>query len=167
METDRQEQLEKPMTEPKTRTAEGRGPIPEPRSKYSREIGDSGAGMNWVRFGGVMMAVLGGFGVIEGLVALLSPTYFVTVGGTVLALNLTTWGWLHIVIGALVLATGLALLGDAPSWARAVGTGLVAINMIVQLAWLPAFPLWSIILLVMDVLVLYALIATWGARAER
>jgi hypothetical protein len=155
------------MTEHQTRTGEGRGSIPKPRSQYGRAIEDSGAGMDWVRFGGVMMAVLGGFGVIEGLVALLSPTYFVTVGGTVLALNLTAWGWLHIIIGALVLATGLALLGNAPSWARAVGIGLVAINMIVQLAWLPAFPMWSIILLVIDVLVLYALIATWGARTER
>lgn len=155
------------MAEQQTRTAESRGSIPEPRSQYGGAIGASGAGMDWVRFGGVMMAVLGGFGVIEGLAALLSPAYFVTVGGTVLALNLTAWGWLHIVIGALVLATGLALLGNAPSWARAVGVGLVAINMIVQLAWLPAFPIWSIILLVIDVLVLYALIATWGARTER
>lgn len=155
------------MTEQQTRTAEGRGPIPAQRPPYGRATEYSGAGMDWVRFGGVMMAVLGGFGVIEGLVALFSPTHFVTVGGAVLALDLTAWGFLHIVMGALVLATGLALLGNAPSWARAVGVGLVAINMIVQLAWLPAYPIWSIIVLVLDVLVLYALIATWSARTER
>ena len=66
-----------------------------------------------------------------------------------------------------MLATGLALLGPAPAWARGVGIGLVAINMIVQLAWLPAYPIWSIILLALDVLVLYALVATWGARTDR
>lgn len=155
------------MTEQQTWTAKGRGTAREPRSPSSGAVEKSAAGMDWVRFGGVMMAVLGGFGVIEGLAALFSPTHFVTVGGAVLALDLTTWGWLHIIIGALVLATGLALLGNAPGWARVVGIALVAINMIVQLAWLPAFPIWSIILLVIDVLVLYALIATWGAQTER
>lgn len=155
------------MTEQQTRTAEGRGSVPKPRSQYGGAIQGSGAGMDWVRFGGVMMAVLGGFGVIEGLAALFSPTYFVTVGGAVLALDLTAWGFLHIIIGALVLATGLSLLVNAPGWARAVGVGLVAINMIVQLAWLPAFPIWSILLLVIDVLIIYALIATWNAQTER
>lgn len=66
---------------------------------------------------------------------------FVTVNGGVLALSLTGWGWPHIILGALVVATGLALLGDAPGWARGVGIGLVAVNMIVQLAWLPAYPI--------------------------
>lgn len=155
------------MSEQQTRTAEGRGAVPKPRSQYGGAIQGSGAGMDWVRFGGVMMAVLGGFGVIEGLAALFSPTYFVSVGGAVLAVDLAAWGFVHIIMGALVLATGLSLLGNAPSWARAVGVGLVAINMIVQLAWLPAFPIWSILLLVIDVLIIYALIATWSAQTER
>lgn len=156
------------MTDQQTRTARSGGTTSQPGTAYTNaEFDDPGAGMGYVRFGGVMMAVLGGFGVIEGLVALFSPTYFVTVGGAVLTFDLTTWGWLHIIIGALVLVTGLALLGNAPSWARIVGVALVAVNMIVQLAWLPAFPIWSIILLVIDVLVIYALIATWGVRTER
>ena len=154
------------MTEQQMRTPAGRET--QPRSANGAlPIEAPGAGMGWVRFGGVMMAVLGGFGVIEGFVALFAPTYFVTVNGAVLAFDLTAWGWLHIIIGALVLVTGLALLGPAPSWARGVGIGLVAVNMIVQLAWLPAYPIWSIILLALDVIVLYALVATWGARTER
>lgn len=160
--------LEEPMTDQQTRTAAARDAASQPRSgNGTAPVEGPGAGMGWVRFGGVMMAVLGGFGVIEGLVALLTPTYFVTVNGAVLAFTVTGWAWLHLILGALVLVTGLALLGNAPGWARGVGIGLVAVNMIVQLAWLPAYPIWSIILLVIDVVVLYALIATWGARTER
>ena len=122
-------------------------------------------GWGWVRFGGVMMAVIGGFAVIEGLIALLSPTYFVTAGGAVLALTVGGWGWVHLILGALVLLTGLSLLSeDVPAWARGTAVVLVALNMIVQLVWLPAYPIWSIIVLVLDVLVLHALIVTWHDR---
>ena len=155
------------MTEQWTPSANERQTGPPPRSTYDAPpFESSSAGTGWVRFAGVMMVVIGGFGVIEGFVALLMPNYFVTAGGAVLALNLAAWGWLHIIIAALVLATGFSLLGNAPGWARTVGIGLVAINMIVQLAWLPAYPIWGIVALALDVLVLYALVATWGQRAD-
>ncbi len=115
----------------------------------------------WVRFGAVLVTVVGAFSVIEGLVALLAPSFFVTGGGRVLALNLAGWGWLHLVLGALVLVTGLGLLAGAPTWARTVALGLVAINMVVQLVWLPAFPIWSIVIIALDLLVIYAVATTW------
>jgi hypothetical protein len=115
----------------------------------------------WVRFGAVLVTVVGAFSVIEGLLALLTPTFFVTGGGRVLALNLAGWGWLHLVLGALVLVTGLGLLAGAPTWARSVALGLIAINMLVQLVWLPAFPIWSIIIVAFDLLVIYAIATTW------
>jgi hypothetical protein len=157
------------MTEQRTRPEQGSPTIPRQRSADDMAVapGRAHSGMGWVRFGGVMMAVIGAFAVIEGLAALLAPTYFVTVGGAVLAISLTGWGWVHIVLGALVLVTGLSLLSRAPGWARGVGVGLVAITMIVQLAWLPAYPIWSIVLLVLCAMVLYALVATWGDTAEQ
>jgi hypothetical protein len=114
----------------------------------------------WVGFGGVLMTIVGAFAVIEGLLALLSPAFFVTGGGRVLALNLAGWGWLHLVLGVLVLVVGASVLGGA-AWARGVGVALVAINMLVQLVWLPAFPAWSIIIIALDLLVLYAIATMW------
>ena len=64
----------------------------------------------------------------------------------------------------LVLVTGLALLSGAPEWARGLGIGVTGFSMLVQMAWLPAQPFWSILLVVLDVVVLYALVATWNPR---
>lgn len=125
----------------------------------------SGAWSGWVRFGGILMAVVGAFGVIEGFIALFAPTTYVQANGVVVALTFTGWGWLHIILGALVLIVGLGLLRDeVPGWARGTAIVLVALNAIVQLSWLPAYPIWSIVMIVLDVLIIGALVAI-GDRA--
>ncbi|WP_018332151.1 DUF7144 family membrane protein [Actinomycetospora chiangmaiensis] len=115
----------------------------------------------WVGLGAVLIVVVGAFSVIQGLLALLAPSFFVERGGRVLALDLAAWGWLHLVLGALVLLAGSSLLSGAGSWAGSAAVVLVAVNMLVQLVWLPAFPLWSIVIVAFDLLVLYAVATTW------
>jgi hypothetical protein len=115
----------------------------------------------WVRFGGIVMTVIGAFAVVEGLYALFSPTFVTLTQAGVLLLDLTAWGWLHLLMGVLVLATGLSLAGSAPNWARGAGIVLVALNMIVQLAFLPAYPIWSILMIGLGLVVIYALMITW------
>ncbi|WP_285654978.1 hypothetical protein [Actinomycetospora sp. NBRC 106375] len=127
----------------------------------------SGAWMGWVRFAGVMMTIIGAFAVVEGFFALFSPTYVTLTGAGVLLFDLSAWGWIHLLIGILVLATGLALIGSAPGWARGVGITLLAINTVVQLAFMPAYPFWSLVLIVLDIVVIYALMVTWGQDADR
>ena len=123
---------------------------------------DAARWTGWVTFGGVVMAVLGAFSLIQGVLALVSPDVFVTVDGAVLAIDISVWGWVHGLVGVLVLVTGLALLSGAPEWARGLGIGVTGVSMLVQMAWLPAQPVWSIVLVVLDVVVLYALIVTWN-----
>jgi len=122
-----------------------------------------------VRFGAVVMMIVGLFGVIEGLVAMLTPAYFVSVGGAVFVLSLAGWGWVHLVLGALVAIVGASLLGEAPSWARGTAVALVAISAILHLTFVAAAPVWSILVIALDVMVLYALITTWDEplRARR
>jgi hypothetical protein len=121
----------------------------------------------WVRFGGVLMTITGAFALVEGLLALFSPTAFLTVDGTVLAVDAHAWGWVHLILGVLVLVTGLGLLRDAPDWARIAAMALVGLQMGVQFAWLPAAPIWSVLLITIDVLVLYALVTTWHDASQR
>lgn len=145
-------------------TTGGSTPFPRVPSGTARR-GPSGAWTGWVHFGGVMMAVVGVFAVIEGFLALFLPTTYLTSNEVVLTITFAGWGWLHIILGALVLIVGLSLLReDVPAWARGTAIVLVALNTIVQLAWLPAYPIWSILMIVLDVLIIGALVAT-GDRA--
>ena len=157
---------EPPMTEQQTPPTTGthrQTPEPPRLGRPRPSAGREGLA-GWVDFGAVMMTVVGAFGVIEGLVALLDPTVYVTVDGSVVAIDLTAWGWVHLVLGALLVVTGVSLLRSAPSWARGMGIGLVALSILVQLAWLPASPIWSILMIVLDVMVIYALVATPARR---
>ena len=117
----------------------------------------------------VVMMIVGVFGVIEGLVAVLTPSYFVSAGGAVFVLSLAGWGWVHLALGALVAIVGASLLGEAPSWARGTAVALVALSAILHLTFVAAAPVWSILVIALDVIVLYALITTWDEplRARR
>jgi hypothetical protein len=119
-----------------------------------------------VRFGAVMMVVVGAFSAFEGVTALATPDTYVTFQGTVLALDLSVWAWVHIVLGTLVFLSGLGLLRDAESgWARIAGVTVVGLSMLMQLAWLSAAPIWSIIMITLDMLVLRALVVIGGEHA--
>lgn len=148
------------MTEQQTPPVSG-PPVAPPRANGATAPRASGAWTGWVRFGGVVMTIIGGFAIIEGFFALFSPTYVTLTGETILAFDLTAWGWLHLLLGVLVLATGLALVGSAPSWARGTAIVLLALNTIVQLAYMPAYPIWSLVLIVLDIIVIFALMVTW------
>jgi hypothetical protein len=155
------------MTEQQIPSPVSTPPITPQRANGTTAPRRSGAWTGWVRFGGVLMTIIGAFAVLEGFFALFSPTYVTLTGAGVLLLDLTAWGWVHLLLGILVLVTGLALLGGAPGWARGVGVTLLAINTVVQLAFMPAYPLWSIVLIVLDVVVIYGLVVTWGEDTDR
>jgi hypothetical protein len=147
------------QTDPRDyRGAPGTGAGPAPMGTGLERSGAAG----WVRFAAVVMMIVGVFGVIEGLVAVLTPAYFVSVGGAVFVLSLAGWGWVHLALGALVAIVGASLLGEAPSWARGTAVALVAISAILHLTFVAAAPVWSILIIVLDMIVLYALVTTWG-----
>ena len=98
------------------------------------------------------------FDALFGLVAILMPgsAYFVATEGGLLLLDVSGWGWWHLVLGVVMILVGVALVAGA-TWARVVAIILVAFNGLSQLALLPVQPWWSLILLTLDILVLYAL----------
>jgi hypothetical protein len=147
------------------------GPRVDPLTWHPPAARPSESWFSWVRFGGAVIVVTGAFSVLEGILALAAPTRYVTIDGAVLAIDLLGWGWLHLVLGVLVLASGVALLGrDVPGWAGTLGIGLVTVNMIAQPAWLMAYPIWSILVLALALalaLALYALMVTWEDPCAR
>lgn len=130
--------------------------VPRQQQRYADEPASS-SWTGWVTFGGIMMILIGTFEAIEGLVALFRDDYFlVTRNGLLVTTNFTAWGWTHIALGAIVAAVGFGVL-VGQTWARVVGIALVTINAIVNLAFLAAYPVWSTIIIALDVIVIYAL----------
>lgn len=111
----------------------------------------------WLYFGGAMMVLLGTFNVIEGLVALFNDEYYVATAQGLLVFDITAWGWVHLIIGVIAMAVGIGVFTGA-MWARVCGVILCGINAIAQLAFLSAYPVWGILVIALDVLVIWALI---------
>ena len=135
-----------------TSAAEGR------TSATSQSYGDAeGSGwQSWIVFAGVMMLLMGTFHAIQGLVALFQDTYYlVAEQGLILQADYTTWGWVHLILGAVVVLAGIALLAGQ-MWARIVAVILAFGSALVNFAFLGAYPLWSLLMIAIDVLVIYA-----------
>ncbi|MFI2754043.1 hypothetical protein ACGIF2_11470 [Cellulomonas sp. P22] len=131
------------------------------------EQGRVTAWVGWVWFAAALLFTVGVFGVIAGLVAVFNPnTVVAATGEGVAIIDVSTWGWVHLVIGVLVALTGLALFGGA-AWARLVAIVLIVLNMLVQFVALPSTPWWSITAIILSLVVLWALVVHGGeARGE-
>ena len=110
----------------------------------------------WVVFAGIMMLMVGAFHVIQGIVALVQDTYYL-VGqqGLVVSVDYTTWGWVHTILGIVVILAGVALLAGQ-LWARIVAVILAFGSALVNIAFLAAYPVWSLAMIAIDVLVIWA-----------
>jgi hypothetical protein len=113
-----------------------------------------------VAFAGVMLALVGFFDILQGLTALFNDEYFAVRGGELLILDFTTWGVITLIWGSLLVAAGLGLLSGRGG-ARVFAIVVVFINMLLQIAFLAVYPIWSAIIIALQVFVLYALTAKW------
>jgi hypothetical protein len=107
-------------------------------------------------FAGVMMVIGGVMGVLAGLSAIFHDQVFVTTPTYTYAFDLTTWGWVHLVVGAVLAFAGISVVQGA-TWARMVGIGVAGLSMLANFAFLPYYPLWAILLIAIDVVVIWAL----------
>ena len=121
-------------------------------------IGRTTRWVGFLYFAGVMVMLAGLLEMTQGLVALLRTDYFkVSTDGLVIAMDYSAWGWLHLAIAAILMTTGVGLfLGKM--WSRVLGVIVATLSTLVNMAFLPAYPIWCSILIVMNVLVIYALI---------
>lgn len=110
-------------------------------------------------FAGTMMILVGTFHVMAGLVALLENDYFLVASdGLVVSISFTAWGWVHLILG-LVIAIGGGALMSGRTWGRVVAVAVAMVSAIVNLAFMNAYPLWSTIMITIDILVIYAVTA--------
>jgi hypothetical protein len=132
-------------------------PAPSSPSRGSRVTEPTGW-VGWIWFGGTVMVLLGIFSVIEGIVALFNDKYYVVAPQGLLVFDITGWGWVHLILGALAIVAGVALFTGA-MWARATAVVLLVVNAIAQLMFMPAYPFWALTVLALDIVVIWAILA--------
>ncbi len=137
----------------------------DPRRQGVQPTGMTGW-VGWVAFAGVMMVLLGTFHVIQGLIALFNDEYFlVTRSGLAVSMDFTAWGWVHVIGGLLVLGAGFGVFSGR-IWARTVGVAVALGSAVVNVAFLSAYPIWSSIMILIDILVIWALMVHGGELRE-
>jgi hypothetical protein len=126
-----------------------------------REV--SGWAISGASFAAVIMIVTGVFHVIAGLTAIIKDKFFVVTPNYLLTFNVSGWGWIHLVIGALLVLAGIFVL-RGNLLARAVGITMAAISAIANFLFIPYYPFWALLMIGLDVFVIWAL-ASYGRRA--
>ena len=110
----------------------------------------------WILFGAVMMMLIGASHIIEGLVALFNEYYLVRSSGLALDMGYTAWGWVQIGVGVVALAAGVSLFAGR-MWARVLGTAVAFLSVIANIGFLSAYPIWSAVVIGIDVCIILAL----------
>ncbi|HMG29886.1 MAG TPA: hypothetical protein VK585_07185 [Jiangellaceae bacterium] len=118
----------------------------------------SGGAVGLVVFAAIMMIMIGVFHAITGLAALFDDAFYVATPNYLLEFDVTTWGWIHLIAGILVALAGVALF-SGQTWARAVGITLAFVSAIANFAFIPYYPVWSLLIIALNVFVIWALAA--------
>ena len=115
---------------------------------------------SWLDLAGVLLLLVGFFNIIDGISAISDASYL---SSHVLFSNLHAWGWFFLIFGAVQICAGFAILGGS-TWAAIVGIASAFFNAIAQLSWARTYPVWAILAIVVDGLVIYALVVYGGRR---
>jgi hypothetical protein len=122
--------------------------------------------VGWLVYAGIMMVLVGSFQAIDGLIALFNDElYVVRPSGLVVNVDYTVWGWVHLLLGVVLIAAGAAVFSGR-IWGRTIGVIAAIVSAVVNFGFIPAYPVWSLLIITVDVLVIYALIAHGGELRE-
>ncbi|MBB5916252.1 hypothetical protein BJY24_005164 [Nocardia transvalensis] len=112
----------------------------------------------------ILLLTVGVLSLFQGISAVAKDELFVVGVDYVYKFDITTWGWIHIVLGILLIISAIGLMTGA-MWARIVAIGLAALSILGNFLWLPYYPWWSVLVIALDVVVIWA-VATWRPEEE-
>ncbi len=121
-------------------------------------------GFGWLAFAGYVLIIAGVFSIIDGIVALANASFF-TANAHFVFSSLRTWGWIVLVLGIVQTLAGFGVF-TGRQWARWFGIAIASLSAIGQLMFAQAYPLWSLVIIGVDVLVIYGLAVYGGRVAE-
>ncbi|MEU3458367.1 hypothetical protein ABZ721_00240 [Streptomyces sp. NPDC006733] len=120
--------------------------------------GHSGGGLaaGGTVFAGVMLFVSGVLAILQGIVAIAKDDVYLTTPGYAFRFDLTSWGWIHLILGAIAVVVGYGVLKGA-AWGRVTGIALAALNIFANFMFMPYQPIWAMTLIAIDVFVIWSL----------
>ncbi len=121
----------------------------------------------WIGFAGCLMVIIGGIDFFEGLIAIIRGQYFAVTPSQIIVFDTTTWGWITLLWGIVVLFAGFGLLSRA-GWARWFAIVVGSLTFFEQLGFLgnSQYPLWALTVLFLTFMVLWALMVHWEDAGE-
>ncbi|MBW9215703.1 hypothetical protein KV102_12710 [Mumia sp. zg.B53] len=109
-------------------------------------------------FAASMLAIVGFVQIFQGIAAIAKDDVLVRTQDYVYAFNTTTWGWIHLVLGVLLIVIAFAIM-SGNAFARGAGIGIAILSIIANFLWLPYYPIWAVVIIAFDVVVIWALTA--------
>jgi hypothetical protein len=150
-----------PRPQESARTQESaRASVPRPAPHYegkpahAAEPSPSQRGVTFAA--AVLMILSGAFNFFEGLAAVIKGSFFIVLPNYAYNISVTGWGWFHLILGAVVFLTGCFLFVDSPV-ARVAGVIVASISAIVNFLYIPYYPVWSVVLIAIDAVIIWAL----------
>lgn len=128
--------------------------------------GTSGWAVGFILFAAIMMLLAGAFQALQGLVGILENEFYVATPNYLLQFDATTWGWTHLILGLVVAFAGWGLLSGR-TWARVVAIILAVLSTMVNFAFIPFYPLWSLLIITVDIFVIWAIAGHGRELRER
>jgi len=135
--------------------------VPRPAPHYDQTAearSPSGAAIAFTTVAAVLMIMSGAWNILEGIAAIARGSFFVVLPNYAYNLSVSGWGWFHLILGIVVLVAGIALFWDK-FWARATGVVLAALSAMVNFLYIPYQPVWSIVIIALDMIVIWALLS--------
>lgn len=132
-------------------TGGARAAVPAQKARTVSERGTGGA-----LFAGVLMIISGSFGMLQGIALLAKGTYYVQPANYWINTSASTWGWILLIAGLVILAAGFGVVSGA-AWARWLGIALASLQAVINFAFIPVQPWWAITLIIVDLWIIHSL----------
>ena len=121
----------------------------------------SGWAIGGVTFASTIMILVGIFQAFAGLAAIIEDQFYVLTQNYAFDLDVTAWGWIHLILGIVVALAGLGIFSGA-TWARVVGITLALLSAVANFFFIPVYPIWAILIIALDVVIIWALASIGG-----
>jgi hypothetical protein len=116
----------------------------------------SGWAVGGITFAATMLVLIGIFQVIDGLAAIIDDDFYVVSANYTFDLDANAWGWIHLILGILLVVVGYFLFAGA-TWAGVAAIVLAVLTAVENFFFIPYYPFWSILVIALSVWVIWAL----------